>query len=286
MLAAERQAAILDRLTREPAVRISGLALDLGVSEMTVRRDIDVLEARGSVVRVHGGAVRPGAMSSVEAGFDVNRRRSSEAKRLIATAAMTLLTPGMTVSITGGSTTFALAPLLMRLEGLTVITNSLPLAEELHRLEARAPRDGAPQVLVTGGQLTPSKALVGPLATGTLASLRADLCFMGAHGLDPEAGITTPNLAEADTNRAFARTSAQLVLLADSTKLGVVSLARVDGVSAAAAIVTDREPPGEYAALTRIIHGYDPAARPDPPPDLLPDLPSAPPSAHRPEDHP
>ncbi|MFJ6003326.1 DeoR/GlpR family DNA-binding transcription regulator [Arthrobacter sp. NPDC092385] len=253
MLAAERHAAILDRLARQPAVRVSGLALALGVSEMTVRRDIDTLEARGALVRVHGGAVRPGSLSSVEAGFDANRSRGGEAKRKIAAAAVSLLAPGMTVSITGGTTTYALAPLLSRVQGLTVITNSLPLADELHRLHAAAPGDGAPQVLLSGGQLTPSKALVGPLATGTITSLRADLCFMGAHGVDATAGITTPNLAEADTNRAFARTCGTLVILADATKIGVVSLARVADLDTTAALVTDRQPEGEYAALTRIL---------------------------------
>lgn len=253
MLAAERHAAILDRLNRHAAVRVSGLASALGVSEMTVRRDIDTLEARGSLVRVHGGAVRPGSLSSVEAGFDANRMRGSEAKRQIAEAAISLLMPGMTVSITGGTTTFALAPLLARIPGLTVITNSLPLADELHRLRDATPGDTGPEVLLSGGRLTPSKALVGPLATGTIGPLRTDVCFMGAHGVDATAGITTPNLAEADTNRAFAQACGRLVILADATKIGVVSLARVAALDSAAALVTDRQPDGEYAALTRII---------------------------------
>lgn len=253
MLAAERHAAILDLLARRPAVRVSGLALDLGVSEMTVRRDIDLLEARGTLVRVHGGAVRPGSLSSVEAGFEVNRTRGGEAKRRIAEAAVSLLTPGMTVSITGGSTTYALAPLLSRIPGLTVITNSLPLADELHRLDAGTPGEDGPQVLLTGGQLTPSKALVGPLATRAISTLRADLCFMGAHGVDASSGITTPNLAEADTNQAFASTCGQLVVLADASKIGVVSLASVSPLGATAALVTDEPPGDDYAALTRIL---------------------------------
>ncbi|MHA7239401.1 DeoR/GlpR family DNA-binding transcription regulator [Arthrobacter sp. TMS1-12-1] len=266
MLAAERHAAILERLSGQQAVRVSGLAVALGVSEMTVRRDIDTLEARGALIRVHGGAVRPGSPSSVEAGFDVNRTRAGTAKQQIAATAASLLAPGMTVSITGGSTTFALAPLLSRTPGLTVITNSLPLADELFRLSAAALSDAAPRVLVTGGELTPSKALVGPLATGTIASLRADLCFMGAHGVDADAGITTPNLAEADTNRAFARTCGRLVVLADATKTGVVSLARVATLDAVAALITDRHPGAGYAALTRIL--CDPV--PDPHPEEHP----------------
>ncbi|WP_104168444.1 DeoR/GlpR family DNA-binding transcription regulator [Arthrobacter sp. SX1312] len=253
MLAAERQAAILERLSGQPAVRVSGLAIALGVSEMTVRRDIDTLEARGALVRVHGGAVRPGSLSSVEAGFDVNRTRAGAEKRQIAAAAVSLLAPGMTVSVTGGTTTFALAPLLCRVRGLTVITNSLPLADELFRLSAAATPESTPRVLLSGGELTPSKALVGPLATGTISTLRADLCFMGAHGVDATAGITTPNLAEADTNQAFARTCGRLVVLADATKIGVVSLARVAALDAAAILVTDRHPGADYAARTRIL---------------------------------
>lgn len=253
MLAAERQAAILDKLTHQPAVRVSGLALALGVSEMTVRRDIDTLEARGALVRVHGGAVRIGSLSSVEAGFDANRTRGGLAKQQIAATAVSLLTPGMTVSITGGTTTYALAPLLARVQGLTVITNSLPLADELHRLKSVGPGDGAPEVLLSGGQLTPSKALVGPIATSTISSLRADLCFMGAHGVDAAAGITTPNLAEADTNKAFARACGELVILADATKIGVVSLARVAALDSATALVTDQPPDGDYGTLTRIL---------------------------------
>ncbi|WP_104104776.1 DeoR/GlpR family DNA-binding transcription regulator [Arthrobacter sp. 08Y14] len=260
MLAAERQAAILDRLDRQSAVRVSDLALNLRVSEMTVRRDIDSLEARGALVRVHGGAVRSGSLSSVEPGFEANRTRSSEAKQRIAQTAVSLLAPGMTVSVTGGTTTYALAPLLSAVPGLTVITNSMPLANELHRLQAAAPHGSAPEVLLAGGQLTPSQALVGPLATRTISSLRADLCFMGAHGVDAAAGITTPNLAEAETNAAFAGNCGRLVLLADATKIGIVSLARVAPLDAAAALVTDRSPGAEYSALTRIL--TDPVSDP------------------------
>lgn len=271
MLAAERHAAILEQLGRRQAVRVSGLASAFGVSEMTVRRDIDVLEARGALVRVHGGAVRPGSLSAVEAGFEVNRTRGAEAKQRIALTAASLLAPGMTVSITGGTTTFALAPHLARIRELTVITNSLPLADELHRLHAVAPDGDTSQVLLSGGRLTPSRALVGPLATSTVMSLRADVCLMGAHGVDAEAGITTPNLAEADTNQAFVRTCGRLVVLADSAKMGVVSLARVSALDVAAALVTDRPPGEEYAALTRILCDPVPDPHlPDPQPEERP----------------
>ncbi|KNC19775.1 DeoR faimly transcriptional regulator [Arthrobacter sp. RIT-PI-e] len=266
MLAAERHAAILRELAVRSAVRVTALARTLGVSEMTVRRDIDALEARGALLRVHGGAVPVGSPSAEEPGFDVNRTRAGAAKRAIAAAAVTLLAPGMTVSVTGGTTTYALAPLLSRLRGLTVIPNSLPLADELHRLGAGAPAGTAPQVLLSGGSLTPSKALVGPLATATVSSLHADVCFMGAHGVDLAAGITTPNPAEAGTNRAFAGTCATHAVLADAGKLGVVGLARVVALEGVSVLVTDHPPDAGYAARTRIL----PATEPHPSPEDSP----------------
>jgi DeoR/GlpR family transcriptional regulator of sugar metabolism len=262
VLAAERHAAILEQLSSRSAVRVTSLAHTLGVSEMTVRRDIDALESRGALIRVHGGAVPVGSPGAVEAGFDINRARAGSAKQSIATAAIGLLAPGMTVSITGGTTTYALAPLLSRIPGLTVITNSLPLADELHRL-GTTPSDAAPQVLLSGGMLTPSKALVGPLATATISSLRADVCLMGAHGVDGIAGITTPNLAEADTNQAFARCCGMLAVLADAGKIGVVSLARVVALEDVAVLVTDRPPDDEYSARTRILHAPRPNTSPE-----------------------
>lgn len=266
MLAAERHAAILEELSRRSAVRVTSLARALGVSEMTVRRDIDTLEARGTLLRVHGGAVPLGSPGSVEPGFDANRSRAEAAKRAIAARASTLLAPGMTVSVTGGTTTYALAPLLSRTKGLTVITNSLPLADELHRLRSTGSGDAGPQVLLSGGTLTPSKALVGPLATAAISSLHADLCFMGAHGVDLAAGITTPNLAEADTNQAFVRTCGTLAVLADAGKLGVVSLAQVASLEDVSVLITDHPPDAGYGNSTRVLTpALSPASQKDSP---------------------
>lgn len=243
MLATERHAAILGELETRPAVRVSDLSLRFGVSEMTVRRDIDALVAAGSLQRVHGGATR--RLSALEAGFSVNSARQGTSKRAIAAAAAALVLPGMTIAVTGGTTTFELARHLVQVDELTVITNSLPFAEELHRLRPTSDDPGPArrqQVLLTGGERSPSEALVGPLATATVRALHADLCFMGAHGVDAAAGISTPNLAEASTNQSFAEQCGQLLIVADSTKFGVVSLARIVGLEAVATIITDNPP--------------------------------------------
>lgn len=247
MLAADRHAAILAKLGVQRTVRVGELAESLGVSEMTIRRDIDGLHAAGALRKVHGGAASRTALSALEPGFGVNADQRTEAKKAIAAAAAALVEPGMTLALTGGTTTYRLVE---HLSGpLTVLTNSLPAAEKLHRI-------GAPgiTVLLTGGERSPSEGLVGPIATTAVRSFNVDLCFMGAHGVDADAGITTPNLAEADTNRAFAEQCGRLVVLADSSKFGTVSLARISGIEQVHCIVTDRRPDDpRYARAAEVL---------------------------------
>ena len=247
MLAADRHAAILAKLGVQRTVRVGEIAEALGVSDMTIRRDIDVLDAAGALRKVHGGAASRTALSALEPGFGANADQRTEAKESIAAAAAALIQPGMTVALTGGTTTYRLVD---HLSGpLTILTNSLPAAEKLHR----AAPPGV-TVLLTGGERSPSEALVGPIAASTVRSFNVDLCFMGAHGVDAQAGITTPNLAEADTNRAFAEQCGRLVVLADSTKFGTVSLARITGIERVHCIVTDSQPDDpRYARTTSIL---------------------------------
>ncbi|MHA7292294.1 DeoR/GlpR family DNA-binding transcription regulator [Arthrobacter sp. HLT1-21] len=244
MLAAERRDAIVSELVSKYSVRVSWLANLFGVSEMTIRRDIDALDAMGALIRVHGGATRSPASSALEPGFSANLDLHSAAKKLIARRASQLIRPGMTIALTGGTTVYQLAALLPERGPLTVLTNSLPVAELLHGLtvDAAPGRPSGITVLLTGGERSPSEALVGPLATATVRSLNVDICFMGVHGIHPDAGITTPNLAEADTNRAFAQHCARLVVLADATKVGVISLARIADLAELNCIVTDGSP--------------------------------------------
>jgi DeoR/GlpR family transcriptional regulator of sugar metabolism len=234
VLATQRQHLILQELDAEGTVRVAALADLLRVSEMTVRRDIDALDAEGLLLRVHGGATRAGAFSAVEPGFGAKSAREADAKRAIAAEALTLLRPGMTLLVSGGTTTHELARLLPRDLGLTVATNSLMAANAL-----AAAGDGGIRTVVLGGQRTPSEALVGPVTVHALDNLHADLCFMGVHGFDPEAGITSPNLLESEVNAAMIAASDQLAVLADATKYGTVGLAGIAPLSAVGTLITD-----------------------------------------------
>src|SRR5690606_21478142 len=133
--------------------------------------------------------------------------------------------PGDAVALSAGTTTHALAVLIAAepaLRPLTVVTNSLPAADALHR-----PDDQGLTVVLTGGTRTPSDALVGPMATHSLGQVRVDTLFLGVHGLDPDAGLTTPNLLEAETDRALIAAAGRTVVLADHTKWSRVGLGRI-----------------------------------------------------------
>ncbi len=214
MLASQRQERILAEIRDHGAVRIGDLTRELGVSDMTIRRDLVELADQG-LVRSPRGAVAPHTTAH-EPGFAAKSSREAVEKEAIATAAARLITPNASVALSAGTTTHLLAARIAAdpaLRPLTVVTNSLPVAEVLHR--ANDPRL---ETILTGGSRTPSDALVGPLAEAALSGLRVDLAFVGAHGVDPEIGLTTPNLDEAATNRALIESAGRTVVLADHTK--------------------------------------------------------------------
>ncbi|MFN0280430.1 MAG: DeoR/GlpR family DNA-binding transcription regulator [Kineosporiaceae bacterium] len=234
MLARQRQERILEEVTLTGGARVSDLVELLGVSDMTIRRDIAALARKGLVSRVHGGATAVSGRSADEPGFAAKSGLQTLEKAAVAQAAAALVSPGDSVAISAGTTTYAVAAQLRRVPNLTVVTNSLPVAELLHA----SARDDL-TVILTGGVRTPSDALVGPVAVAALRSLHVDWLFLGVHGIDGRAGFTTPNLVEAETNRALIASARQVVVTADSTKWGVVglsSMARLDEVDV---LVTD-----------------------------------------------
>ncbi|MCB0979327.1 MAG: DeoR/GlpR transcriptional regulator [Acidimicrobiaceae bacterium] len=234
-LARQRHDVILAEVRRRGAARVSDLAQLLGVSDMTVRRDLEVLDEAGLLAKVHGGATLPEEHSTDEPGFEAKLQRNTREKHAIAIAAAALVRPGSAIGITAGTTTWQFASHIIDIAGLTVVTNSIQVAEVLHHSQ-RADRT----VVLTGGVRTPSDALVGPVAAGALRSLHLDMVFMGVHGMSSRAGFTTPNLMEAETNRAFVTATEHLVVLADHSKWGITGLSSMATLDDAAVLVTDR----------------------------------------------
>ena len=233
-LARQRQTEILERVREQGAVRVADLVRALGVSDMTVRRDLEVLHQRGLIEKVHGGAAAIEGSPLFEPGFTVKSTLMQAEKTAIAAAAASLVAPGTAIAISAGTTTFALARRLIDVPGLTVLTNSVPVADALYK-------DGRPDqtVILSGGVRTPSDALVGPFAVEVIRSLHVDTVFMGTHGMDLKSGFTTPNILEAETNRALIEAGRHLVVLADSTKWSTVGISSVARLEDADTIITD-----------------------------------------------
>jgi DeoR/GlpR family transcriptional regulator of sugar metabolism len=234
VLASQRRAAILARVEEAGAVRVSDLVEALDVSDMTVRRDIERLDRDGLVERVHGGALALVPRATDEPGFGAKSFLMTAEKRAIAAAAAALVEPGATIGISAGTTTYEFARAIRAVPHLTVVTNSVPVAQLLHESGP-----GGRVVVLTGGVRTPSDALVGPVALAALRGLHVDRLFLGAHGIDRSAGLTTPNLVEAETNQALVRASRSVCVLADHTKVGIVGLSTFLPLDEVDTLITD-----------------------------------------------
>lgn len=234
MLAAQRKARILEEVAARGAMRISDLAEALGVSEVTIRRDVETLASQGLVDKVHGGVTANSLSSTVEPPFAANSMREQTAKEAMAEAASKLVRPGQAVALMGGSSVYALAKRLRDIPNLTIVTNSVPVSD----LFAQSPR-GDQTVVLAGGVRTPTDSLVGNIASEIFARFNLDIVFMGTHGMDSEFGFSSPNLDESETNREVIRRAAKVVILADHTKWRVRGFSSYADCDAADVIITD-----------------------------------------------
>ncbi|MFJ3222144.1 DeoR/GlpR family DNA-binding transcription regulator [Streptomyces sp. NPDC086783] len=246
LLAEQRRNLILDEVRRRGGVRVNELTRKLGVSDMTVRRDLDALARQGVVEKVHGGAVPVVEASTHEPGFEAKSGLELTAKEDIARTAAGLVAPGTAIALSGGTTTYALAHQLTDVPDLTVVTNSVRVADVFHSAQrVSGQRQGAATVVLTGGVRTPSDSLVGPVADQAIAALHFDVLFLGVHGISVEAGLSTPNLAEAETNRRLVQSARRVVVIADHTKWGTVGLSSFATLDQVDTWVTDAGLPAE-----------------------------------------
>lgn len=233
MLVTERRERVLALVRERGTVPIAELVAALGVSDMTVRRDIEWLAHSGEVQKVRGG-VRAATGTAVRSAASVPSTES----RAVARAAATLVEPGMAIGISGGAGGVALAQELSGVADLTVVTNSLTVSD-LFSPPDRADAPYTQTVVLTGGVRTPAQSLVGPVAVRALEQLHCDLVFLDVHGLDVQAGMTTMNLLEAETHRAFMAAAREVVVLADHTRWQVVGLTTIADLSDIDRLVVD-----------------------------------------------
>jgi DeoR family transcriptional regulator of aga operon len=228
----DRLGLILERLSSHSSVDVAELADQLGVSQASVRRDLQLLESQQLLTRTHGGAVASGVLYELPMRYRGGQRH--EEKRAIARVAASLLEPGTaSVGLNGGSTTTEVARALASYSGLRVVTNALNIAAEL------AVRSNIELVVCGGSARSESYELVGPLAELTLANINLDVAFIGIDGVTGAAGLTTHHEVEAQTNRSLLRSAARVIVVADSGKIGRRGFARISELSAVDDLVTD-----------------------------------------------
>ncbi len=223
---------------------VADMARRLGVSEMTIRRDLSVLEADGSLLRTHGGAVlvqgeAPMPVDLHEPAFEARSRRRAGAKRAIARAAAALLRPGATIGLDVGTTTFELARRLAEMRDLKIFTNSLRAAGLL----ANAAHD----VYLPGGRVRGTElSLCGPVAVRELGNYWLDYAFLGVSGITA-AGCFDYSLEDTEIKTVYIARAAHVVVLCDSSKFARMSVVKVCDLERVDRLITDAPPPPPLA---------------------------------------
>jgi DeoR family fructose operon transcriptional repressor len=232
MIPAERRARIVESLQQRRSVRVSVLSEELGVSEMTIRRDLERLEQEGMLSRMHGGAILKRRMAE-EPFYVASEREHSEEKRRIAQAAAALIQPGETVFLSSGTTATQV---------LSHVDPDLKARVITHNVGAvSAAQHSSLDVVLLGGSYRPrSNTLAGALTVEAVEGFHASRFILGADGLSLDEGVTTPSLSLAGVERAMIRqTRGEIVVLADSSKVGAVGDVVICSLDIANVVIVD-----------------------------------------------
>lgn len=233
MLNEERRRAVLEIINRDGRVLVRDLARRFETSQVTIRKDLEVLHNQGAVYRTHGGALPVQVGALLDPSLREKEKLHRKEKMHIGAAAARLVQEGQSVVLDSGTTTTMIARELRGFRNLTVITNAVNIAAEL--------AGTAVQVILTGGILRENSfSLVGPLTEDTLRRLSADMLFLGVDGFDLHFGLTTPNLLEAKVNRVMIEIARRTIVVCDSSKFGRRSLSLIAPPSAVHQTITDR----------------------------------------------
>jgi len=237
MISAERRAILIQTLNTSGYIEVSNLASQLGVSGITLRRDLEELEQEGLCMRVRGGAVRRDQGVTLELPYELKKSQNLSEKRRIGERAAEFVEPGDTIIIDAGSTTYALATSLITKKRIVVVTNDLYIAVKL----AANPDIN---LVCTGGSVRPNVfSLQGSQVETFIHGLRVDKTFLGADAIHPDHTISNVNLEEVPIKQAMVHAAKQVFLLADSTKFQKTGFAKVCDLSEVNKLITDKGMP-------------------------------------------
>lgn len=237
MLSEQRQEAIMDLLIKERSVKTSTLCDLLSASRETIRRDLESMEGRRMLKRVHGGAMRLDHLQDSAAAyttFDQRRDEHSLDKEEVAAEAVKYISEGQAIALDSGTTSLELArEIKKRFHKLSVITNSLTIANELADAEGIT-------LILTGGIYNPEeKACLSDMATLILSRINIDILFLTTCGISADRGITYQRVEDLIVQEKFMEVSGETIVIADSSKLGINSLVRMCGIEQVSMIITD-----------------------------------------------
>ena len=220
------------------------LSQKLGISRITIRKDLEYLQEHGLIRRTHGGALAIPVKGWSDLSLSDKQKLHVPEKMRIAKAAAHYVLEGQSIILDSGSTTNAVARALRQFSRLTIITNGVNIAAELSNTDF--------EIILTGGALRKhSFSLVGPLAEEVLRSMRADILFLGADGLDVETGVTTPDVLESRVGRAMVDAARTVIAVVDSSKFGKQSLASIIPLSKVDLVITDTNLDPRYLEMLR-----------------------------------
>lgn len=233
MYAEERQEHILGVARRDGRVNAAAVAAELGVTSETVRRDLSILERKGLIRRTHGGALPVERLTTVPDLAGRARMMTTEKDRIAKAALEELPEPGGSVIIDAGTTTARFVEHVPTESGLTVVTNSVPVATSLMT------RTNADTLLVGGRLRKPTQGTIDDWAVHALSGITVDVAFIATNGLCVEHGLTTPDQRDATVKQAMMAAARRLVVLADNSKVGTDYFCRFAELADIDVVVTD-----------------------------------------------
>ena len=214
MIAEERRKIILEKIKNNNSVSVQELAKEFGITDATIRRDLDMLDQQGLVKRSHGGAVIVSQNVGIESEFEIRKDQEMAAKERIGRRAAAMVSPGDCIGIDIGTTTYEMSRFLKKSDDITVVTASIPVINELILSKNI-------NVICTGGELSrKDKSLIGHNAIRTIHEYILDKVFVGVAGISFDCGLTLYNMNDTLVKRELIKRAREVIVLADSSKIG------------------------------------------------------------------
>jgi DeoR/GlpR family transcriptional regulator of sugar metabolism len=239
LLAENRQQLILERVRLNGHIKVSNLAEELDVTEITIRRDLSTLQKSGLVKKTYGGAV---IVSPPEMNVSVRYRQTHNlaAKRIIGKFAASLIKDNDIIYLEAGSTCYEIIPYLAQRKNVTVIVNSLYLMSRLHELPQH-------RIIITGGQYRPDRMdMIGPTAEAAITQLGGFKAFTGADDITIDSGISGSDVVTVSFAKLVLQRANEVIFVGDHSKFDNPALYKIANISELDYIVTDKKPGSEW----------------------------------------